>query len=384
MIQITTKGRDFIKRGNLWIFANEFATKVKNLTKGEWTDFYCKNDYLGYGYVNPNSLIAGRIVSRVKVSDRKKMFIELIKKALFKRDLSQKSYRAVFAESDDLPGLIIDVYDRTIVAQSSTAGMDAAKEDWKEAILEVLNPENFVVRADGGIRGLEGIPNWTEVVKGDEKALHEGVVTEGEVLIAADFVKGQKTGFFIDQRDNRQHLMTLAKGKRILDLCCYSGGWGLSALKADASHVTFVDQSAEAIELVKRGIALNKFDEKKTNLVVKDVFDFLKGTSEKFDIIIADPPAFVKSKKNIPQAEQAYFRLNALSLKLLVPEGMLYSCSCSYHMSDGRFAEIIADVFCTLGVEGVVAFRGGQSADHPWVINRPESKYLKCLMVRKT
>jgi 23S rRNA (cytosine1962-C5)-methyltransferase len=242
-----------------------------------------------------------------------------------------------------------------------------------------LEPSALVVRGDGSIRGLEGIKNFKKIFKGDETSLKQGQAREDDVLFAANFIDGQKTGFFIDQRENRRHLKKHAEGKRVLDLCCYSGGWGLTALKGRAEHVTFVDQSSEALNLVERGIALNGFDGDRCLLVEEDVFDFLQKDGNMYDIIVADPPAFVKSKKNLPQAIKAYKKLNELALQRLKPSGLLYSCSCSFHLSDEAFEEILRESFQKTGRVGTVVHRGSQGADHPWIINRPESKYLKVL-----
>jgi len=399
-VEITPKGRDYIARGGLWVFANEFKTKMKDLKKGEWADFYFKNEFVGHGYVNPHSLIAGRICSLKPVTDRKQMFKELLLTSLKKRQSvcgkaprNEKvigTFRVVFAESDSLPGLVVDMYThkniKTVVAQSSTAGIDTALDDVIVAINEVLKPDQFVFKAESGTRHLEGIDNYTKVIKGDESNLSNGVAEEEGVLVSCDFIKGQKTGFFLDQRDNRiklrEFIQTYYPHAKVLDLCCYSGGWGLSALKAGAGHVTFVDQSADAIKLVKKGIKLNNFDESKTEVVVADVFDFLKQSTQSYEIVICDPPAFVKSKKNLPQAEQAYLKLNTAATKKLKPEGMLITCSCSYHLHIEKFTEIAATSFGYCEKTAQVMYFGGQSLDHPWIINRPESNYLKCLFLK--
>ncbi len=384
-IPISSKGKDYLRRGGLWIFANEFQVKMNTLKKGEWVDFYFKDEFLGYGYVNPHSLIAGRICSRDKIQNRKLLLEQKISKCLELRESNLQSFRAVFAESDHLPGLIVDVYKHlktTVVIQSSTDGMDEAQEDILAAVSEIFKPDELVWRADGSIRNLEGVEMYVKIIKGEEDAVRNGIVAEGDLLIAADFYKGQKTGFFIDQRENRLFLKSQSENKSVLDLCSYSGGWGLSALKGGASHVTFVDQSADALKLVQKGIELNKF-KNPTKLVVKDVFEFFNNDPQTYDIVICDPPAFVKSKKNIAQAEQAYFKLNQQALKKVKPGGILFTCSCSYHLSEEKFTEILTQCFQSYGIEGSVVYKGSQSADHPWIINRPESHYLKCLGIKR-
>ncbi len=423
-VEITPKGRDFIKKGHVWIFANEFVTKMRELVKGSWVNFECRGEFIGYGYVNANSLIAGRVCSREHLEtvapkgappefkfvsrDRAKLIFELIDKSLERRKMTQVwteknartaslipigSFRAVYAESDMLPGLIVDVYKNsrnrktTVVALSSTAGMDDAKQDIQSAIMEIFNPDEFIFRGDSAIRGLEGVENFKTPVKGEVGPIKDGIVEEDGVFFSADFIDGQKTGFFIDQRENRQEFKKLIKEMKsrhpeqqikVLDLCSYSGGWGLSALAAGADHVTFVDQSADAIELCKKGMELNNFSLTKATFAKKDVFEFLATqASPQFDFVVCDPPAFVKSKKNLTQAEQAYFKMNVAAIK--VTKQYLFTCSCSFHISDSTFTEIVSEAFQNRGTEAQVVFRGSQSSDHPWILNRPESRYLKCL-----
>jgi 23S rRNA (cytosine1962-C5)-methyltransferase len=287
--------------------------------------------------------------------------------------------------------LIVDQYktpdhQTILVAQSTTAGMDSAIDDWSEIILDIFKPDAFIARGDSSIRTLEGVKPFKKIFKGHEGKLQsEGALIEYDVLYAADFLNGQKTGFFLDQRENRKHLKDHARGKRVLDLCCYSGGWGLAALKGGANHVTFVDQSADALNLVHRGLKLNGFstDAPTVNLIEADIFEYLEKSRDYFDIVVSDPPAFVKSKKNLPQAIKAYQKLNSLALKRINPEGgLLYTCSCSYHLSEEEFLKIVANSVRWHGNAGKVILSSGQGLDHPWIINRPESRYLKCACIQ--
>jgi 23S rRNA (cytosine1962-C5)-methyltransferase len=277
-----------------------------------------------------------------------------------------------------LPGLIVDVYGETVVAQFNTLGMDDAKDDIISSLTDILKPSGLILKADSSIRALEGAKSWVEVALGKREALKKGQVREDDILFAADFIDGQKTGFFLDQRDNRRQLKKIAKGKTILDLCSYSGGWGLSALKGGAKKVTFVDQSPEALEQAKLGMEWNSFSKDQGEFICSDIFDFLSKESKAFDIVVCDPPAFVKSKKNLPQAIKAYKKLNTLAVKKVAPGGILFTCSCSFHLSESEFEEILKTVAQESGRLAHVVYRGGQGLDHPWVLNRPESRYLKC------
>ncbi len=385
IVQISERAKGQIEKGSLWIFSNEFVSKIKGIKSGTWIDFHCRGQFVAYGYVNPHSLITGRVCSRTPVLDRKGLFLSLIERSLNRRKdfFEFGSYRAVFAESDWLSGLIVDVYENSkgtvLVAQSNTAGMDEARSDWQDALVKIFKPSGLVVKADSAIRRLEEIKNFTEVILGNEQELSQGQVLEDGVSFAADFVNGQKTGFFLDQRDNRLFLKKKSKSLKILDLCSYSGGWGISALSGGAQHVTFVDQSEEALALVTKGLALNDFSLERASLIKSDVFDFLEKNAEKFDVVVADPPAFIKSKKNMNQGLKAYAKLNSLALSKLAPGGVLYTCSCSFHLSESEFEKILIDEVQKARRECRVLFRGTQAGDHPWILNRPESKYLKCL-----
>jgi 23S rRNA (cytosine1962-C5)-methyltransferase len=379
-VEVTSRGASQIKAGSLWIFANEFVTKLKELKSGEWVNFEKRGEFVGFGYVNPHSLIAGRICSREPVTERKELIQKLIKESLIKRSSLKDygSFRGVFSESDSLPGLIVDIYGANVVAQFNTLGMDDAKDDVIASLENLISPEGLVLKADSSVRQLEGAKSYVEVVIGDKDKLKKGQVREDDVLFAADFVDGQKTGFFLDQRENRRHLKKMANEKTVLDLCSYSGGWGLTALKGGAKSVTFIDQSEEALKLAKLGLELNSFDSAKAKFICSDIFDYLVASKERYDIVICDPPAFVKSKKNLPQAVKAYKKLNNLALRRVNEGGLMYSCSCSFHFSEIEFEETLKTVAQESGILVQIVYRGGQGLDHPWILNRPESRYLKC------
>ncbi len=386
-VEISSRAVGQIKSGSLWIFANEFVTRMADLKPGEWVEFESRGQFVGYGYVNPHSLIAGRILSVRPVTDRKTLLFNLLREADKKRHAEKLvgSYRAVFSESDFLPGLIVDVYEKIVVAQFNTAGIDQAKTDLTHGLFEIFEPDYIVIRADSSVRILEGCEGFVETFRGlnqveieEAGELRNSIVHEGNISFAADFIGGQKTGFFLDQRENRKNLIQNSEGKSVLDLFSYSGGWGLSALRGKADHVTFVDQSPSAIKLLERGLELNQFSTQKVSLVTSDVFDYLKSDSKTFDIVVCDPPAFVKSKKNLDQAKRAYKKLNLKALEKVKSGGLFYTCSCSYHLSEFDFEQILKEIFQESERLGEVVYRGGQPLDHPWIINRPESRYLKC------
>lgn len=393
-ITISSRAAAALNRNNLWIFSNEISQNRKNsVAPGAWCWFENQGRVVGTGYYNPHSLIAGRILAREETADRRALLEKHLTVAFERRReiIKEGSCRLVFSEADFIPGLVIDVYGRVCVLQSNTAGIDNALPDIEELVPAVFKSvfgqalEALVVRADGGIRSLEGVPNFSRVIFGDGEKLKNGEFSEGDVRFAANFVDGQKTGFFIDQRDNRRFVRRsgFSSAARVLDLFCYSGGWGLSALKAGAAHVTFVDDSVPALELVKKGLSLNGFEPSSARFVQTDVFDFLEQEQGKYDLVVADPPAFVKSKKNLPQAIKAYEKLNRLALKTLKTGGILMTSSCSYHLSAADFFEVVQTVFGKEGVAAHIVYQGAQAADHPILLSMPETRYLKCLGVKR-
>ncbi|MCC6277125.1 MAG: class I SAM-dependent rRNA methyltransferase [Oligoflexia bacterium] len=403
-IQISKRAFDQVKGGSLWVFSNEFKTKVKGLESGTWVRFICGSDFVGFGYVNPHSLICGRIASRTPPQSILELIRIRIQEALAKRQsLPKQSRRVIFSESDNLPGFIVDQYEDVVVTSLTTAGADIAQEAFVEAVAAELNPQFLVLRGDSSVRHLEGVKNYKKVFRRSMgsatmnlvaegldraqypeecRALLEAEVVEGNVRYAADFVFGQKTGFFLDQRENRGFLGQISQGKSVLDLCCYSGGWGLAAMNGGAEAVSFVDQSAEALALVEKGISLNGFKKGQANLVTSDVFEFLKMNQNKYDIVVSDPPAFIKSKAKIGIGIKAYTDLNRAALRALKPGGVLLTCSCSFHLSEEEFEGLLKTALQKQGRVGEVIYRGRQGIDHPWILNRPESRYLKVLGIR--
>ncbi len=385
MKKITLRKTKRFLAGHQWVFSNELAESPKGFAPGALVEIYgLKEEFLGIGYVNPQSLIAVRVLSRVREEIGEEFFKDRIFKARGLREdtLGLKgSYRAVYSEADYLPGLIVDKYESALSIQILTAGMEAWKDTLIKVLDEVFGPELIVLRNDSRSRNLEGLLLYKEVVKGDLNNLP--VIEEGGVRIEVDPYEGQKTGYFLDQRENRLEFKSLVKGGRGLDLFSYSGGWGLQ-LAAAGARVNCVDESEKALSIAKRNAELNGF-EGGMSFTARNVFDFLKEEAPKgeraYDFIVLDPPAFVKSAKKIKEAEKAYRELNRMAMGLLRPGGLLATSSCSYHMA----GEIFADVLLKAGhLAGrgfrVLAFRG-QAKDHPVLFEMPETGYLKCVFL---
>ena len=392
-VTVSDRAGTRVERGHLWIFSNE-VTRPPSIEPGAACRFVSSGRFVGVGYYNPHSLIAGRVLAREDGDDLGALITHRLTRAFAQRAplAADEAARLVFGESDLLPGFVIDAFGSAVVVPSNTAGADRLLP-----LLEAALPDAFekafkrpmaslVLRGDAGIRKLEAVEDYVRVAKGDAAALRNHPFSEAGAVFVADLVGGQKTGFFLDQRDNRDHLawrLDGAKEARVLDLFCYSGGWGLRALKSGAEHVTLVDESADALGLVEAGLVANKFSEARSRRMRRDVFDFLQNDHDKYDVVVADPPAFAKSKKDVGAATRAYEKLARLAWRRVRSGGLLVICSCSYQVSEEDFTNAVA---LAVGKEkGIaqVSHRGAQAADHPVLLSMPETRYLKCLFLKK-
>lgn len=380
--QIHLKRTKRLLSGHLWIFSNELLESPAGYEAGSLVDIYdMKDKFLGTGYINPRSLMSVRLLTREKVAIDRNFFLRRIAAAIdMRKQLRIKADvgRIVFSEGDYLPGLIADRYGNCLVLQFLTAGMEILKNEIISIFDEILSTEIIIVRNDSRSRLLEGLPLYREIAKGLPLPLP--VIAEEGILFEVDAYEGQKTGFFLDQRGNRSAFAQLVEGGRGLDLFCYTGGWSLP-LAAAGALVTGVDDSERAVGQAKRNAELNGLGEKAT-FVKEDVFSFLKRESGKgesrYDFIVLDPPAFVKSSSKVREAVKAYRRLNELCMRLLRPGGLLATSSCSYHL--GR--EVFLDMLRAAGKEAgrslrMLALRS-QGPDHPVLLSMPETEYLKC------
>lgn len=380
--------------GFLWVYSNEIEGRDDPGAPVYWCRFMREGRTLATGYFNRHSLIAGRAVAWGEAHDLKPLLEDRLVSAFTRRLALENgsSARVVFSEADLLPGLVVDFFPPFAVLQSNTAGMDLMLPLFEASVPEMIERvfqttlQGLVLRCDSAVRRLEAVDMFRRVVFGDSAAMMRAEVTEDGVRYAADLVAGQKTGFFLDQRDNRRLLAVFVRGAlsgRVLDLFCYSGGWGLRALKEGVGHVTFVDESREALDLVQSGLAANGIAPERAELHQGDVFDFLARQQESYDAVVSDPPAFVKSRKNLPQAIKAYQKLIRMAWRRLKPGGMLFACSCSHHLSESEFINLLAEAVAKEHGLAHLVYRGGQSQDHPVLLSMPETSYLKCLGVRK-
>ncbi|MGO9380270.1 MAG: class I SAM-dependent rRNA methyltransferase [Dissulfurispiraceae bacterium] len=367
--------------GHSWIFSNELAASPKNYEPGSLVEVYdMKKDFIGIGYINSSSLIAVRLLTREKEHIDADFFRKRIRSALHYRSLigiSGNSFRAVFSEGDSLPGLIADKYGDCLALQFLTLGMEKMKDVIVPIFDEIFSPAKIVLRNDSPSRTLEGLTLSKEVVKGYLPPLP--IIYEGDIAFEVNPLAGQKTGFFLDQKENRLALGKLVHEGKGLDLFCYSGAWGLQ-LAYKGADVTFVDDSESALSQVEANAVRNGIEQK---CVYKkaDVFAFLKEEVKSgncYDFIVLDPPAFVKSRLKIKEALKGYREINTLAMKLLKEDGILATSSCSYHIENSVFIDMLRDSARNARkLFRLVEYRS-QGKDHPVLLSVPETEYLKC------
>lgn len=403
-ITLNRHANDRAKRKHPWIFSNEISDPklFQRIEPGSQVDVLdCKGEYLGTGITNPKSLISVRIFTRTRGEElSEESFLHKITSAVRLREAfygknspSQGTYRAVFGESDGLPGLIIDRFQGGWVIEPHALGMDLRKDLIVNAIRSLSQnyfqekEANIFYRTDYRAAGMEGIESKSEILSGSHPSTGLWAV-EDEIKFGVDPLKGQKTGFFFDQRDNRTYFSQWIKGASrnnknftVLDVFCHAGAWGLRALKAGACHATFIDSSAAALEGVKES-AKKMGVADKIELIQSDAMEAMKKLSgKKFSAIALDPPALVPNKKSIPAGTKHYKDLNVAAMNLLGDESVLSSSSCSYHMDEARFEETLLRAQVEAGKIGRILNRGGNSADHPMLVGMPEGRYLKNLFI---
>ncbi|NJD32898.1 MAG: class I SAM-dependent rRNA methyltransferase [Gammaproteobacteria bacterium] len=373
--------------GHLWIFSNEVDTARTPLTafeKGAICRVVGDRDrFLGFAYVNPHALICARILGRDgRFPPGRSLIVHRLQVALALRERLYPApfYRLVYGESDGLPGLVLDRYGDVAVGQAGTAGMEAMKDAVVEAVRKVIDPRAFVWKNDSGARELEGLPSYVETALGDP--VDHAWVEENGVRFKVPLGGGQKTGWFYDQASNRRTLLKYVAGRRVLDVFSYLGAWGLSAARAGASDVLCVDSSAPALELLAESAAENGLPVRTMRDDAFDALAALREAGEKFDVVIVDPPAFIKRRRDIPKGQAAYRKLNQLAMQLLPRDGILVSCSCSHHLAQDELIGAIQQSARHLNRFAQVVEVGGHGPDHPIHPAIPETRYLKAIFCR--
>jgi 23S rRNA (cytosine1962-C5)-methyltransferase len=372
--------------GHLWIFSNEVDTVQSPLTKfkaGELVRVLAHNDRaLGLAYVNPKSLIAARLLETWKIPDAAWLAARIrAALALRERLYPKPYYRLVYGESDGLPGLVIDRYGSACVVQIGTAGMELLKAPIQQALSQVLRCEAVLFKNDGSAREMEGLPSYIEIASGNFE--RPAVVWEDGLEFQAPLSEGQKTGWFFDQAANRRALVKyVRKGARVLDVFSYVGAWGVRAAHSGAREVICIDSSAAALELATANAERNSLKVAARKGDAFEVLEELVKQGERFDLIVIDPPAFAKRKKDLPKALAAYKRLNQLALQAMADDGILVSCSCSFHVSAEDLQDAIAKAARGAAKHLQILEMGGQGPDHPVHPAIPETRYLKAYFCR--
>jgi 23S rRNA (cytosine1962-C5)-methyltransferase len=363
-------------------------TPLKNLQPGQLVEIWSRHKrWLGLGYANPNSLICTRLITRQRNLKITQTWLQhRIAQALDLRTrfYPHPYYRLVFGESDNLPGLVADRYGNIVVLQFTTAGMEQW-QDWViTAIDNLLQPQAILLRNDLSVRNLEGLDQHVSIVHGKIPTQVELVENDLRFLVSPEH--GQKTGWFYDQRENRARLRRYVANKKILDVCSYLGGWGISSLAWNAREVLCVDSSEAALHGVLENAKLNNCHSR-IRTQAGDAFEVLKylhGTGEQFDVIILDPPAFIKRRKDLEQGTEAYGRLNQLGLRLLSPGGILISSSCSTLMTTELLQHTVQKAARRNHQTLQLLESGQQSLDHPIHPAIIETAYLKTLYFHVT
>lgn len=382
---LSSKGLAWFKRGHPWVFRDDLE-KIEEASPESIVYLEDKKGkFLAQGFYSPKSKIAFRLLTRTREKIDLDFWEKRVAEAFRYRQergvLAQtNAYRLIYGEADGLPSLIIDRYENHFVLQTLSPATEILIETFIQVLQKLFAPSSIVLRNDLHVRELEGLPQEKKVLLGHPPA--QVKVFEGGIGLWVDLYHGQKTGAYLDQRENRLLSGRLLKGQ-ILDAFCYQGWFGLQVAPR-AHQVIGVDSSPEALEMAKENAALNGV----TNLqfIKENVFDFLKEEAKqkkKYQGIILDPPAFAKSKEDLPAAIRGYKEVNLRALRLLSPGGILITSSCSYNLPESKFLEILKDCARDAGTILRILEKRGQSADHPVLLNFPESHYLKCIFLEK-
>ena len=391
-VTVNKKAQRMLDEGHIWVYGEEIASADDGIADGEIVDVFSeKNKYLGSGFYNGRSKIAVRLLSK-NANDvfdaaffrRRVCYAVDYRKTVMHGDLS--CTRLIFGDADGFPGLIADKFSSVIVTQIMSLGIEQRKDTVYAALIDVLRERGEEVsclyeRGDVAVRAKEGLPNTCGYYRYDglNECQETADITENGIRYRVDFIRGQKTGFFLDQKQNRLAAAEIAAGKTVLDCFTHTGAFALNCAKGGAKSVTAVDISAEAIARSKENAALNGTTN--VDFICADVFDYLdelyKAKLRPYDYIILDPPAFTKSTKTVNAAYRGYKEINTKAMRLLPRGGYLATCSCSHFMTDALFRQMLLEAAKEANVQVRVAKYLQQAPDHPVLLGVPETEYLK-------
>jgi 23S rRNA (cytosine1962-C5)-methyltransferase len=383
---IIKPGKDkSLRNRNPWVFSGA-VERVEGMERnGQACEIFSSGgDFLATGYVNPESRIHVRVLAWERIIPDHDFLEKRLRSALSFRehilDDKTNACRLVNSEGDFLPGLIVDQYGSGIVIQILTAGMELRRGELLDIVDRLAAPTFMVERSDTSSRREEGLEERIEVLKGDPKPSAE--ILESGLRYKVDVLRGQKTGFYLDQRDSRRLIGRYAAGKRVLNLFSYTGGFTAAAGISGASYVTSVDSSAPALELLKENMALNGLENIPGEIIRSDVSRYLNSVEGSWDIIVLDPPAFASKKAQVDQAARGYKDLNMRALRKINPGGILATFSCSHHISPTLFRQIVYAAVTDSGRQAQVIAQTAHPEDHPVDICHREGEYLKGLFLR--
>jgi 23S rRNA (cytosine1962-C5)-methyltransferase len=388
VVLLPKRARPFYGR-HPWVFDGAIATVEGDPADGDEVDLVSDTGgFIARGLYNSHSRIRVRLytwqadVPLDRTFFREKLASAIRLRAALQRNQPGSACRLVFSEGDGLSGLVVDRYDRWLAVQFTALALARRKDLLADLLEELLHPAGIYLRTERGIGQMEGLKIHDEPLRG---GVPEGPIEINEegLRFRVDLTEGQKTGFYLDQRDNRLEVARLARGRTVLDAFCYSGGFGLHAARAGATEVLAIDSSEPALELARQNAALNKLE----NITFEraDVFAALEERArgeEKFGVVVLDPPKFARSRNSIDEALKGYRRLMALAARVLAPEGFLVMCCCSGLITPDMLEELLARVSADAGREVQLLQRRGTSPDHPVSASCLESHYLKCLIAR--
>lgn len=370
--------------GHLWIFDNEIEQTQGEFAPGDVVDVRSiRGIFLGRAYINPRSKIRARLLTETDEAIDRAFFQRRLEAAFaYRRKIGLESaYRAVFGEADYLPALIVDKFADCLVLQTLALGMDRYKGLIVELLREIAAPRCIYERNDVPLREKEGLEQRTGVLYGEEPGVVQ--ITENGFRMLVDVEHGQKTGYFLDQRENRAAIAPFVKDAEVLDCFCHTGGFAVHAAGYGAKTVEAVDISQPALDFALKNAALNGF----SNITARqaNVFDLLheyETAGRRFDTIILDPPAFCKNRAALPGATRGYKEINLRAMKLLRPGGFLITCSCSHYMTPDLFLGMLADAASDVRRNVRIAEIRYQAKDHPIAVNADESLYLKAVTLQ--
>lgn len=375
-----------MRGGHPWVFSNEVQAFEGTLEDGDIADVTdTRGAFLGRAYVNRHSLICARMLTRGRDEIDTAFFARRFERAANLRRAvypTEAALRMVYGESDQLPGLVVDRYGDFLAVQILTLGMEKRQDMIREALESVFSPRGVVRIADSPLRTLEGLALERGVWWGDVP--DRVAVTVGGFELEVDVKAGQKTGLFLDQRENRRRAEAHARGRRALDLFCYQGEWTLHLLRGGATSVLAVDSSEPALLAARANFARNGLAEN-ANVRRGDVFDVMREierSGERFGLIVLDPPALIKSKRHLAGGARAYRELNRAAMGMLQEDGVLVTCSCSHHLDDVLFRQVLLEAARGARRPMRVLDWAGEAPDHPQLLAVPETHYLKCAVLQ--